>query len=107
MRKPRDYDAELKALDERVASLKVAKLKQLGELVIAARADVLPIEILAGALLAAATETDKGVREGWRRTGVGFFQRTCKAQSDAPAAKPARAPDGSGALPLGPAPRAS
>ena len=107
MRKPRDYDAELKALDEQAAKLKVAKLKQLGELVIATRADALPIEMLAGALLAAATEKDKAVREGWRRAGVEFFQRTRRAQGEVAAGSAAGAPDGGGALPLGPAPRAS
>jgi hypothetical protein len=107
MRKPRDYDAELKLLDERAARLKAAKLKQLGELVIATRADALPVEILAGALLAAAAETDKAVREEWRRAGVGFFQRTRRAQGEAAADNAAAAPDAGGTLPLGPDPRAS
>jgi hypothetical protein len=107
MRKPRDYDAELKALDERAAMLKSAKIKQLGELVIATGADTLPAEILAGALIAAKSVTDKAVREAWRRAGIGFFLGTRKAQSDAPPADPARAPDAGGALPHGERPRAS
>lgn len=41
MRKPRDYDAELKALDARAKKLKNRKVSQLGELVIATGADTL------------------------------------------------------------------
>ena len=43
MRKPRDYDAELKALSERAAELKSRKVQQLGELVIATGADALRV----------------------------------------------------------------
>jgi hypothetical protein len=53
MRKPRDFDADLKALEARANQLKTRKQQQLGELVIATGADALPIEELAGALLAA------------------------------------------------------
>src|SRR5690606_19787164 len=35
MRKPRDYDAELKALEDKAKELKTRKVQQLGELVIA------------------------------------------------------------------------
>lgn len=35
MRKPRDYDAELKALEDRTKELKTRKVQELGELVIA------------------------------------------------------------------------
>jgi len=35
MRKPRDYDAELKALEDKARELKTRKVQQLGELVIA------------------------------------------------------------------------
>jgi hypothetical protein len=83
MRKPRDYDAELKALNERAAQLKSRKVQQLGELVIAAAADALPLEILAGALIAVVKEKDTGVREGWRKAGVAFFQRTRRAAGSA------------------------
>ncbi len=44
MRKPKDFDAELKALDDKTRLLKSRKLQQLGELVIATGADALPIE---------------------------------------------------------------
>lgn len=75
MRKPRDYDAELKALDDKTRSLKDRKLQQLGELVIATAADRLPPELLAGALLAATETQDAVTKEGWRERGATFFQR--------------------------------
>src|SRR3546814_6016467 len=53
MRKPRDFDSELKAIGERAKLLQEKKLRQLGELAVATGADTLPIETLAGALLAA------------------------------------------------------
>ena len=85
MRKPRDFDADLKALEARANQLKTRKQQQLGELVIATGADALPIEELAGALLAAASTstapnaTDRQTREGWRKAGAAFFQRGTKA----------------------------
>ena len=39
MRKPRDFDAELKALGDKARDLKSRKVQQLGELVIATGAD--------------------------------------------------------------------
>ena len=74
MRKPRDYDAELKALDDKARQLKVRKLQQLGELVIATGADMLPVELLAGALIDVAENKDGTAREGWRKRGAAFFQ---------------------------------
>jgi len=41
MRKPRDFDAELKALEDKAKELKTRKVRQLGELVIATGADTL------------------------------------------------------------------
>ena len=73
MRKPRDYDAELKALTDKARQLKSRKQSQLGELVMAAGADALNAEELAGALLAIATTTDSARREAWRKRGAAFF----------------------------------
>ncbi len=78
MRKPRDYDAELKALNDKARSLADRRLRQLGELVIATAADRLPPELLAGALLAATETKDAVVREGWRERGAAFFQRAAR-----------------------------
>ncbi len=75
MRKPRDIDAELKALQEKAKGLKARKVSQHGELVAATGADQLDPEILAGALLAAVDTTDTAAREGWRKRGSAFFQR--------------------------------
>lgn len=75
MRKPRDYDAELKALDDKARRLKDLKLVQLGELVVATGADALPIQILTGALLAAKSNPDANTQEAWRQLGATFFQQ--------------------------------
>lgn len=74
MRKPRDYDAELKALTDKARQLRERKLRQLGELLIASGADALPIEQLVGALLNAADTKDAATKEGWRKRGAAFFQ---------------------------------
>lgn len=76
MRKTRDFDTELKALTEKAKHLRELKLRQLGELVTSTGADTLPIEQLAGVLLQAAETNDTAAKEGWRKRGVAFFQRT-------------------------------
>ena len=73
MRKPRDYDAERKALDHKARQLKARKREQLGELVIATGADAIPIGQLAGALLLAVEATDANVKEAQRTRGAAFF----------------------------------
>jgi hypothetical protein len=75
MRKPRDFDAELKALGDKARQLRERKLRQLGELVIATGADALPVEQLVGALLTANETKDAATKEGWRKRGALFFQR--------------------------------
>jgi DNA-binding protein H-NS len=79
MRKPRDYDAELKALDDKAEALKARRLKSLGQLVIATGADTLPIEQLAGALLNAAEQKDPAAVEAQRARGGAFFQAARRA----------------------------
>ncbi len=74
MRKPRDYDAELKALNDKAKQLRDRKVMQLGELMIATGADRLEMELLAGALLIAAEPKDAQTMEAWRRRGAAFFQ---------------------------------
>lgn len=73
MRKPRDYDAELKALDAKARQLKARKREQLGELVIATGTDALSVEQLAGALLLAAEATDEVTKEAQRTRGAAYF----------------------------------
>ena len=74
MRKPRDIDAELKALAEKAKQLKERRVLQLGELVIATGADSIDAETLAGALLVIAETTDAARKESWRKRGTAFFQ---------------------------------
>lgn len=74
MRKPRDFDTELKALTDKAKQLREQKLRQLGELVIGSGAHALPIEQLAGALLHATETKDPATKEGWRKRGAAFFQ---------------------------------
>ncbi|WP_315825581.1 MULTISPECIES: conjugal transfer protein TraD [unclassified Bradyrhizobium] len=74
MRKPRDFDADLKALEEKARALKTRKVRQLGELVIAIGADTLTPDELAGALIVLAETTEAGKREAWARRGAAFFQ---------------------------------
>jgi hypothetical protein len=74
MRKPRDIDAELKALAEKTKQLKERRVQQLGELVIGTGADSTDAETLAGALLVIAETTDTARKESWRKRGAAFFQ---------------------------------
>ena len=74
MRKPRDFDAELKALDDKARGLKARKVRQLGELVIATGADALSADELAGALIVLAETRDAGKKEAWSKRGAAFFQ---------------------------------
>ena len=73
MRKPRNYDEDLKALTAKARQLRARKQSQLGELVEATGADAMPIEELAGALLSIAAITDPQRREAWRKRGAAFF----------------------------------
>jgi len=74
MRKPRDFDGELKALQDKARDLKSRKVQQLGELVIATGADALTADELAGALIVLAETKEAGKREAWARRGAAFFQ---------------------------------
>ena len=74
MRKVRDYDAELKALSDKVSTLKARKVQQLGELVTATGADALDLNILVGVLIEA-MEANADTKEAWRTKGAAFFQR--------------------------------
>src|SRR3546814_1546827 len=63
MRKVRDYDAELRALNDKAKALKARKVQQLGELVTSTGADALDLDTLAGALLAAVEAADANEKE--------------------------------------------
>jgi DNA-binding protein H-NS len=83
MRKPRDFDGELKVLQDKARDLKSRKVQQLGELVIATGADSLSADELAGALIVLAETKDIGKREAWAKRGAAFFQG--RARRTAPA----------------------
>ena len=74
MRKPRNFDAELKALGDKARGLKTRKVQQLGELVIATGADSLSADELAGALIVLTETKDAAKREAWAKRGAAFFQ---------------------------------
>src|SRR4029453_2880413 len=97
IRKPRDFDGELKALQDKARDLKSRKVQQLGELVIASGADSLRADELAGALIMLAETKDAGKREAWARRGAAFFQG--RARRNAPAT--VRNTDGAAAQPSG------
>jgi hypothetical protein len=69
MRKQRDFDGELKALQDKARDLKSRKVQQLGELVIAAGADSLSADELAGALIMLAETKDAARKEAWAKRG--------------------------------------
>ncbi|WP_145201525.1 conjugal transfer protein TraD [Sphingobium sp. B2] len=94
MRKPKDFDTELKALADKARQLKERRVRQLGELVVACGADALDADLLAGALLHTVAVKDAATKEGWRKAGAAFFQG--KARQPAPRSE--RQPEG--ALPL-------
>ena len=98
MRKPRDFDGELKALQDKARDLKSRKVQQLGELVIATGADGLNANELAGALIVLAETKEAGKREAWARRGAAFFQGrarrtvpTTDRNTDGPPAQPSGA----------------
>ena len=95
MRKPRDFDGELKALQDKARDLKSRKVQQLGELVIATGADALSVDELAGALIVLAETKEAGKREAWAKRGAAFFQ----GRSRRPAPSPDRDAGGASAQP--------
>ena len=101
MRKPRDIDAELKALADKAKGLKAKRILQLGELVTITGADSLDFETLAGALLAAVEGAKTAeTKEAWRRGGAAFFQRRGRGKGRAGAGGADRG-DAAGAAPGG------
>jgi DNA-binding protein H-NS len=84
MRKPRDIDAELKALQDKQRSLKLKRISQFGELVTATGSDALDLETLAGALLDAVerAEADPSTKEAWQQRGQSFFRRERQAKAN-------------------------
>jgi DNA-binding protein H-NS len=82
MRKLRDFDGELKALQDKARDPKNRKVQRLGELVIAAGADSLSADELAGALIMLAETKDTARKEAWAKRGVAFFQGRANSTSN-------------------------
>lgn len=102
MRKPRDIDTELKALQDKQKQLRSRRTTQLGELVAATGADALDPETLAGALIEAVDRGKKepAAKEAWQRKGEAFFRREKRKRANSAGHSAAGAPDEHG----GPAP---
>lgn len=90
MRKPREYDSELKALADKAKAIKERRTRQLGELVAATGADALDADLFAGALLHAVAMKDAATREEWRKAGAAFF----RGKQRKPAPQSERQPEG-------------
>ena len=88
MRKPRDFDSELKALADKARQLKERRVQQLGELVIATGADATDAETLAGALLVIVETSDAQKKEAWRKRGAAFFQGKARKRGGGPQSQP-------------------
>ena len=84
MRKPRDFDAELRVLNEKAAQLKTRKVQQFGELVIATGADALTIDELTGALVTIASTDEPQKREAWATKGHAFFRGNTRTARQRP-----------------------
>jgi hypothetical protein len=86
MRRPRDFDAELKSLEDKARDLIIRsrKVQQLGELVISTGADALSAIELAGALIVLAETKDAAKRESWAKRGAAFFQGRARRTTSAP-----------------------
>ncbi|AKM11032.1 conjugal transfer protein TraD [Croceicoccus naphthovorans] len=95
MRKPRDFDSELKALADKAKQLKERRVRELGALVTATGAETLDADVLAGALLDAVANTDKATGEGWRKRGAAFFRGETRDTASGPGKQP------EGTLPTG------
>lgn len=78
MRKVRDFDAELKALNARAKLLHQRKIQQFGELIEATGADTLDPDLLAGALLATVAQKENATLTAWTNAGARFFRETSR-----------------------------
>jgi hypothetical protein len=75
MRRPKDFDAQLKALAEKAKTIKDNKLHRLGELIVATGSDALGMETLAGGLLAITATKDAAQRAAWKKAGEEMFRK--------------------------------
>ena len=83
MRKPRDFDAELKALENKARDLKSPQGAAAWRTGHRHRGRRLSTDELAGALIVLAETREAGKREAWAKRGAAFFQG--RARRSAPA----------------------
>lgn len=93
-RRPRDIDAELRALQDKARQLRTKQKAQLGELLLATgAADALDPDALAGLLLHGLEQAKANPQaaERWRQRGESFFRRERADTSGADDSKSAAA----------------
>jgi hypothetical protein len=98
-RRPRDIEAELKALQDKARQLKSKQKAQLGELLMATgAAEALDPDALAGLLLHGIEQARREPKalEGWRKRGEAFFRRERAAAENAAPPGAANGADGHG-----------
>jgi hypothetical protein len=98
-RRPRDIEAELKALQDKARQLKSKQKAQLGELLMATgAAEALDPDALAGLLLHGIEQARREPKavEGWRKRGEAFFRRERDAAENAAPAGAANGADNHG-----------
>ena len=81
-RRPRDIEAELKALQDKARQLRTRQKSQLGELLLSTgAADALDPDALAGLLLRGLEQakSDPKAVEGWRKRGEASYRREPQA----------------------------
>jgi hypothetical protein len=84
-RRPRDIDAELRALQDKARLLRTKQKSQLGELLLATgAADQLDPDALAGLLLHGLEQAKANPQaaESWRQRGEAFFRRATNGTGD-------------------------
>jgi hypothetical protein len=98
-RRPRDIEAELKALQDKARQLKSKQKAQLGELLMATgAAEALDPDALAGLLLHGIEQARREPKavEGWRKRGEAFFRRERAAAENASPPEAANGADNHG-----------
>ncbi len=92
----KDYNAEMKALQQRARDLRHKHSQQLGDLVVATGADALDPPTLAGVLLAA-VGANKSERAAWQTDGARFLEGRTRARRKAASVESGGDPDQPGA----------
>ena len=82
-RKPRNYAAELKAIQDKARELKARHAAELGRIVQLTGADALDVDVLAGILVSGVRQAaEEKAREAWRTDGAAFFRKRDRRKAD-------------------------